>query len=313
MNFEDITFVIQGPIHPSITHRSISILRVVFPDSKIILSTWKGERTSDLEADVVILNDDPGTTTFVYSKKNEAIKININRQIVSSYHGLKEVKTKYAVKLRADNVLHSTNVIEIFKKYTQRDSNFSFLNERLVCSNFYAKEFERGLRVPYFYSDFFQFGETADLLKIWSIDHFSDYVFRNELRNKKQHEHYPKDSVNVEQKIWSHLVNQFIPTKLTDEHGTREDIKNSQNFMLNNLIIVDGDILGLEVPERLRQGNGYPYYFYTYQRWQWLYERNFRVSLGVPLLYKLKWTFATSWKVLRKGMRLKIRKLVKRG
>ncbi|KGY11284.1 wavE lipopolysaccharide synthesis family protein [Vibrio tubiashii] len=313
MKFEDITFVVQGPIHPTITQRSILTLKEVFPGSHIILSTWEGEDVSGLHVDVVIFNQDPGSTTFVYSKKDKAVKVNINRQIASTYYGLKAVKTKYAAKLRADNVLHSTNIINLFEQYSLRDERYSFLNQRLVCSNFYAKEFERGLCVPYFYSDFFQFGKTTDLLNVWNNEYFSDYVFREELSGKKQHEYYPNDSVNVEQKIWSHFVNQFIPTKLTDEHGTREDVQNSRNVMLNNLVVVDGDVLGLEVPERLHQNNGYPYYFYTYQRWQWLYEREFGVSLGVPLLFKAKWTLATSWKFLRKGMRLKIRKLVKRS
>ena len=313
MKFEDITFVVQVPIHPTITQRSILTLRNRFPGSQVILSTWEGEDVSGLNVDDVIFNKDPGSTTFVYSKKDEAVKVNVNRQIASTYTGLNAVKTKYAAKLRSDNVLHNTNVIELFEKYPQRDERYSFLNKRLVCSNFYAKEYERGLRIPYFYSDFFQFGETADLLKVWNIEYFSDYVFREELSGKKQHEHYPKDSVHVEQKIWSHFVNQFIPAKLVDEHGSKQDLKNSRNVMLNNLVIVNGDVLGLEVPERLRQQNGYPYDCYTYQRWQLLYERGFGVSLGIPLLFKAKWILATTWMFFRKGMRLKIRKLVKRS
>ena len=69
------------------------------------------------------------------------------------------------------------------------------------------------------------------------------------------------------------MGNRITPTRLIDEHGTSADIVTSRNVMLNNLIIVDGDVLGLEVPERLLQCDDYPYDFYTYQRWQWLYEK----------------------------------------
>ena len=313
MNFEDITFVVQGPIHPTITQRSFSTLRDVFPGSHIILSTWEGEDVSGLNADKVIFNKDPGPTTFVYSKKNEPIKVNINRQIRSSYQGLEAVATKYAAKLRTDNILRNTNIINLFSQYSKRDKDFSFLNKRLVCSNCYAKEFERGLPIPYFYSDLFQFGETEDLIKVWDVEHFSNYAFRESLRGKKQHEHYPKDSVHVEQKIWSSFASQFIPAKLSDEHGSKLDIDNSRKIMINNIIIVDADTLGLELPKRLQQYNGYPYEYFTYQRWQWLYEREFGVSLGIPLLFKAKWILATSWKFLRKGIRLKIRKSVKKS
>lgn len=312
MNFEDITFVTQGPVHPTITKRSISAIREIFPGSKVILSTWEGQDVCGIDADEIIFNKDPSSSIFVYSKKNEAIKVNINRQITSSYQGLKAVKTKYAAKLRTDNILFNTNIIKIFGQYPRRDEQFSFLNQRLVCSNCFAKEFERGLPIPYFYSDLFQFGETEDLLKVWSIDHFPDYEYREALCGKKQHEHYPRDSIHVEQKIWSNFVNQFIPAKLVDEHGCKRDIENSRNMMINNLIVVDADILGLQLPERLQQNNGYPYEYHTYQRWQWQYEKAYGECLGVPFAYKIKWFFAMSWKWLRKGIRLKIRKALKR-
>lgn len=312
MNFEDITFVVQGPVHPSITQQSILAIREIFPGSQVILSTWEGEDVSGLNADKVVLNKDPGSTIFVYSKKNEPIKVNINRQITSSYQGLKAVTTKYAAKLRTDNILRNTNVINLFSQYSKRDKDFSFLNQRLVCSNCYAKEFERGLPIPYFYSDLFQFGQTEDLMKVWDVEHFSNYVYREALRGKKQHEHYPKDSVHVEQKIWSSFASQFIPAKLNDEHGSKLDRENSRNLLINNLVVVDADILGLELPERLKQYNGYPYEYYTFQRWQWQYEIAYGENLGVPLTYKAKWIFAMSWKWIRKGLRLKIRKVLKR-
>ena len=54
-------------------------------------------------------------------------------------------------------------------------------------------------------------------------------------------------------------------------------------MMINNLIVVDADILGLQLPERLQQNNGYPYEYHTYQRWQWQYEGVWK-CLGVPLI-----------------------------
>ena len=54
---------------------------------------------------------------------------------------------------------------------------------------------------------------------------FFDYEYREAFCGKKQHEHYPRDSIHVEQKIWSNFVNQFIPAKLVDEHGCKRDIR----------------------------------------------------------------------------------------
>ncbi|WP_076589025.1 WavE lipopolysaccharide synthesis family protein [Vibrio ostreicida] len=313
MNFEDITFVIQGPIMPSVTQRSIDTIRNTFPKSHVIVSTWEGADTSQLTADETILSQDPGSTVFVYSKKDQAIPVNINRQIVSTLAGLLKVKTKYAVKLRADNVLHKTTVIDLFEQYQDRETQYAFLNHRLICSNYFAKEYERGLKVPYFYSDFFQFGETEDLITVWRQPHYEDYSFNTALAGKKQHADYPNDSVNVEQKIWSHFANQFLPARLTDEHASKYDRENSHKVMINNLVIVDGDVLGLEVPKRLRQHNGYPFHFYTYHRWQWLYEKEFHVDLKVPIGFKLAWTIATFVKTIQKGLRIKIKKQARKS
>ena len=92
----------------------------------MILSTWEGQDVCGIDADEIIFNKDPSSSVFVYSKKNEAIKVNINRQITSSYQGLKAVKTKYAAKLRTDNILFNTNIIKIFGQYQDVTNNFFF-------------------------------------------------------------------------------------------------------------------------------------------------------------------------------------------
>lgn len=56
MLFNQITFVIQGPITPSITSTSVRRLRSIFPGCQIIVSTWEGENTQDIEADLIIYN-----------------------------------------------------------------------------------------------------------------------------------------------------------------------------------------------------------------------------------------------------------------
>ncbi len=312
MKFDEITFVIQGVIAPSVTKKSIDTLRTVFPGSSIIISTWEGQEADQLGADLVVYSKDPGPTVFVYSKKDEPVFVNINRQIVSSFFGLNAVKTKYAAKLRSDNILYKADVIKIFEEFPMRRSELSFFNQRLVGSNFYAKEFEKGLRIPFFFSDFFQFGETEDLLKLWSSGLYRDYEFRQKLSGKKQHEDYPNDSVHVEQYIWSNLVNKFVLTKLKDEHGNCNENKKSYEFMINNLIVVDGETLGLEVPERLQQSNGYPYEFLTFQRWKWLYSKEFGIEDKTPLSFKLKWYFSTLKSFLISGVRLKLRKYISR-
>ncbi len=81
MLFDQITFVIQGPITPSINSTSVRRLRSIFPGCQIIVSTWEGENTQDIEADLIIYNKDPGSTIFVYSKRNYAKTLKIKPKI----------------------------------------------------------------------------------------------------------------------------------------------------------------------------------------------------------------------------------------
>ncbi|MGF1697585.1 WavE lipopolysaccharide synthesis family protein [Vibrio lamellibrachiae] len=265
-----------------------------------MVSTWTGEEADDLGADCVVYSEDPGPTIFVYSKKNDPVHVNINRQVVSTVEGLLRVKTKYAAKLRADNILHKTEIMSLFEQFPKRAPQYSVLNNRLICSNFFAKEFEKGLRVPYFFSDFFQFGETDDLLMVWQSELHQDYPFNSKFSGKKQHEDYPNDSVNVEQRIWTNFINKFEPTHLNDEHGCWAERTKSYKYMLNNLMIVDGDILGLEVPKRLEQSNGYPFDLFSFQRWRWLYGKEFGEEASTSLIYKVHWYFSVIIKGLKK-------------
>ena len=87
---KDITFVVQGPVQASkvrkqlagITEQCLRSIRDHFPESKIILSTWKGQPHQGLDYDLVLELDDPGPN-FIYHG-DERIQLNNNRQLHSS-------------------------------------------------------------------------------------------------------------------------------------------------------------------------------------------------------------------------------------
>ena len=108
---KDITFVFQGPIinEDDATKKSFISVRKYFPDSKIILSTWKNSNFDNLDFDEKIETQDPGAENYLY--KNQKSFNNGNRMILSSYNGLINVKTKFAIKLRTDMYMQSNNLI----------------------------------------------------------------------------------------------------------------------------------------------------------------------------------------------------------
>lgn len=168
MENKDITFVVQGPVRER-TMDTLESIRNNFKGSKIILSTWEGSRVDNLSYDSVVYSKDPGEINI--TKNNHIVgKENTNRQIVSTHSGLLNVQTKYAVKIRTDTPILSNAIIELYYKAQDyyRDPAFSFLEERVIVSSINTIDPNSYIKFPYHISDWFFFGKTTDLLKIWN-------------------------------------------------------------------------------------------------------------------------------------------------
>ncbi|MFT6835366.1 MAG: hypothetical protein ACJA0H_001404 [Francisellaceae bacterium] len=301
LNDHDVTFVIQGLVLDT-TKTTVSSIRKIFPESYIILSTWIGQDTASISVDKIIENDDVGGTVTRYNKYSKPHTVNVNRQIVSSFNGLKSVDTKYAVKIRSDNGLISRGMLKYFNVFDEhRDPNYTIFKQRIVTSNYFAKEYMKGLNIPFYISDFFQFGETKDLIDLWDVELFDNYFFNNGLNGKLQHENVPFRQHHIEQKLWLKFINKYSRVELKDKFGDRELRKLSYKYMLNNVVIVDGDLLGLSVPQRLEQDDGFPYENFTYLRWHYLYKKYFYISEDISKRIKFKWFIAMVYRFFRRG------------
>ncbi|MGV2990255.1 WavE lipopolysaccharide synthesis family protein [Vibrio sp. E150_011] len=300
---KDITFVIQGPIFPDITANSIHSLRRLFKNSPIILSTWEGSDTRELDADMVLVNQDPGTTVIGYRQDDSPMCININRQLRSTLSGLRQVKTQYAVKLRSDNIINDSRFVDEFFNYPKRNAQYSIFNQRIITSTFYAKEQTKGISIPYFMSDFFHFGLTEDLLTLWDIEEFLPFLYDKEKKGQRQHWQSPNRLLHTEQIMWSKCLSKFFDVALVDEYGQSKDIEKSYRYMINNLILLDNEhSLNLSVQPRLEQPNPFPYEFISQTRWTWLYQQEFNVTSSIGYLFKLKWYLARVLKFGHKGI-----------
>ncbi|MFH7346761.1 WavE lipopolysaccharide synthesis family protein, partial [Pseudomonas syringae group genomosp. 7] len=78
----------------------ITSIRAHLPHAEFIVSTWRHEDISAVEAVQLILSDDPGT--FVDYAGN---KININRMLRSTLCGIQIASRPYVLKMRADHNL----------------------------------------------------------------------------------------------------------------------------------------------------------------------------------------------------------------
>lgn len=169
MEKTSITFVVQGPVREK-TSDSLKSIRYYFPGSYIILSTWKGEDVSNLDFDKLVLNDDPGVLN-IFLDGNVVNKENTNKQILSVSNAISNVKTKYCVKSRTDIEFTNDNFIKFYfeniNKYS-REKNHSNLSQRVLVSSINTPNPNCFLQYVCQVSDWFHFGLTEDIKKIWS-------------------------------------------------------------------------------------------------------------------------------------------------
>lgn len=168
MKNANITFLVQGPVRER-TKDALKSIRHFFPGSIIVLSTWKGENISGLDYDKLVLSDDPGPL-YIYQKGEIVGQENTNRQILSVVNAIPHVETLYCVKTRTDIEFTNNCFLNLYsdsvEKYP-RDKEVSRLKQRVLISSINTPNPNCFLRYVCQISDWFFFGLTEDIKKIW--------------------------------------------------------------------------------------------------------------------------------------------------
>ncbi|AKL98630.1 WavE lipopolysaccharide synthesis family protein [Endomicrobium proavitum] len=164
---QTLAIVMQGPVsyENNFTLETIKLYKKNFINCQIIVSTWDYENNETLklienEGCVVLRNKDPQLKDWA----------NINRQIYSSFAGIKKAKDlgfTYVIKTRTDQRLYETNIAEYLFNLLEvfpLDSGASKNQlKRLVSLSFNTFKYRL-----YDVSDMFLFGHVDDVLKFWS-------------------------------------------------------------------------------------------------------------------------------------------------
>lgn len=231
----EITVVAQGPVDRRYTPDCLKSIRKVLPSSKIILSTWEGTNLEGLDYDEAVLSSDPGP----YMAR-DLIPNNVNRQIVSTFEGLKKVKTRYSFKIRTDIQLLSDNWLLSWNKYPAKNSQWSLFEKKVIVQFIYyclADGVDRPVSyAPFFISDWVYFGLTTDLLNLFDIplmdhltcgsDGYIPWYGNSCLWSPEQHI----------AKSW--LSQKFDVSDYTNEAVTLNHLRLSDKIIPNNFIIV---------------------------------------------------------------------------
>ena len=303
MNFssKDFSVIIQGPIigkkndhaEKQLSQECIKSIRKYLPDSEIIISTWIGEQTDHLDFDKIVFNEDPGAITYNdYELKN--VYNNNNRQIISTYKGLKLASRKYAIKIRADFRIENTNFFNFIGKYTNYNK-YPFFKQRIIVSTYFSRNPEK-TPLLYHISDLFQIGLTEDLTSLWNIDPqpepqttralpYSKTIWNDPFRHNKYKMRYAS-----EQYIW-YAFTKKMNLDLTLNYFSQVPIRlisKATVSVIDNFIILSPEQIGLCIPDRLMHGEKK---LYTYKDWYSLYEKicvkKSKIRL-IKLVFKVK-------------------------
>lgn len=276
---EDITVVLQGStkggadLSTRYVELAIDSIRTVLPGAKIILSTWKGEDTSDLNADETVFNDDPGFATR--DGRPDGKPNNINRQIVSSINGLKKVSTKYALKMRTDFILTHDSFLKAFDKLNEFEDDYRAVKKRIIVNMFGTrKPYGKYFSLPFHVSDFTAFGLTEDLLNLYDIPLVSedDFIWFN-LHPEIEQKCYAVNKYGGEQSIVIGFL-QKMGKEVSCRYSTHIDdsiADSSNHYLVNNFYPMSFATFGIQpLKDNLKAANNYFKYTDYYTQYEWL-------------------------------------------
>lgn len=250
---KDISIVLQGNIplksapEYQVIFANILQIRRVFPDSPILLGTWEGCIVpQNMGIDRVIFSKDPGSLPS-FKKNALQIENNVNRQIFCSTQVLKEVRTKYTLKLRLDCVVHHTRFLDYYSKFGATADN----QERIAIPCFFTIDPRMYEQMPFHISDWFAFGPTAKLQNLWDVPfmNMDDSIYYDKNPSAPHSSYFDKlfrSRFAIEQHIAIHYAQSLgytTPAFHNDISG--EVLRSHDNFVAREFLILDLDQYGL--------------------------------------------------------------------
>lgn len=165
-----IAIVMQGPIfcEDHFTLETIRIYSKLFPNAKVIVSTWKGENETELDSIkkekncVVILNDRPTDSGI----------LNSNLQCITTLNGIrkaKELGCEYVMKTRGDWRIYAKGSLRMMVNLLQAfpcTGNILKQHQRIIAADI-ATEETSIMFYPFWITDLLMFGQVDDMEKYW--------------------------------------------------------------------------------------------------------------------------------------------------
>ena len=155
MRQEDVTFVVAGPVitlnGEKVTENLICDLNTQFPLSKVILTTWNGEKLPANGKYHPVVSNDPGTLEVV-----GLIGVNAWRMIYSMQQAIEVTDTRYLFRLRSDMLISKRLFTKLMKYHPNSDKITIF---------WHSAPFQ-----PYLIDDKALLGTVEKIQELWGIE-----------------------------------------------------------------------------------------------------------------------------------------------
>ena len=285
----EISVIVQGPIHKQRTKKTLKSIRKYLPNAEIILSTWENSNVNGLDFDILVLNKDTGNVRQKAFKRKKVFS-NINRMILSTNKGLEKVSRKYTLKLRTDICIDNTNFLTMFNSFPARCDKYKLFEKRILASTVFSRYFietyKKQKAIPFHVSDWWFFGLTCDiekfLLSAELVDEpsFSNYFEYPENKDKKSiYEGFSWRFAPEQYLGYSCFSKYFDDIKMIDCSDYSDLInKKSQICLANNFIFLEYKYSGIRnlkysaSKNELLFGNQY-LNLYTYYNFELEYKK----------------------------------------
>jgi len=251
---EKISVVIQGPLYRNLSPQRniftcIASIRKHLPNAEIIVATWLHEDIHGIDADQILLLEDPGY--FLDCSGNQ---INTNRMICSTLAGIQASTKPYVMKFRSDHNLTSAALAVIGASEPIESGEPKLFKTPITLTTLFMRN---PLRVPMLFhvSDLVQFGTREDMLAFWNQplfkaeDIFNHRPFRNPFGNFTG---YSSTYMIVEQSLMlGALRMQGIDIRLKHPCQIRlHDLKLWESILKCNFRVLEHSQSGIDYPER---------------------------------------------------------------
>tara|TARA_B100001769_G_C22110128_1_gene600315 strand:+ start:1734 stop:2711 length:978 start_codon:yes stop_codon:yes gene_type:complete len=311
----NLSIVIQGSL--SSKEETIEIIksyRAILPRSEIIISTWPDFKSLVPKNEIVVISEDPGPIDV--SEVGGRINNNFNRQLISSKRGIAISSSTFVLKVRSDLAAIDNS---IFKKYNEviissEKINKSYFKDKplLVISNESSKK--PGLFKGYLhFCDWFMLSKTKEISKIFNMNivEKEDLLFREyeEIPRIYDELKLPKEKWSAETYMWTNYLRNYNDFKMLNEFDNSDTLKKvHDNFVADNLVILDYKKSGLGILKNVYQDRLFFKYNYEYSYDDWLllssrielsHLKRLILSCKVFFVDRLKLTYSKYVKIRR--------------